>query len=65
MKINKVINIFPFRVLRYGTILTDDKFWDEMNACVRIKVVSYEQAIYYVKMVNGGIVKFKKVGVVG
>ena len=52
-------------ILRYGTILTDDELWDEMDTCVRIKIVSYEQAIYYIKMVNGEVVGFKKVGVVG
>ena len=52
-------------ILRYGTILTDDELWDETDACVRIKIVSYEQAVYYVKMVNGEIVEFKKVGIVG
>lgn len=52
-------------ILRYGTILTDDELWDETDACVHIKIVSYEQAVYYVKMVNGEVVEFKKVGVVG
>lgn len=55
-------------VLRYGTILTDNELFDrcdEMAACVQIKVVSYEQAIYYIKMVNGNVEEFKKVGVVG
>lgn len=52
-------------ILRYGTILTDDELWDKTDACVRIKIVSYEQAVYYVKMVKGEIVEFKKVGVVG
>ncbi len=52
-------------ILRYGTILTDDELWDEMDACVRIKIVSYKQAVYYVKMVNGEIAEFKKVGIVG
>ena len=51
-------------ILRYGIILTDDELWDETDACVRIKIVSYEQAIYYVKMVNGEIVEFKRVGIV-
>ena len=51
-------------ILRYGTILTDDELWDETDACVRIKIVSYEQAVYYVKMVNGEVVEFKKVSVV-
>lgn len=51
-------------ILRYGTILTDDELWDETDACIRIKIVSYEQTVYYVKMVNGEIVEFKRVGVV-
>ena len=51
-------------ILRYGTILTDDELWDETDACVRIKIVSYEQTVYYVKMINGEAVEFKKVGVV-
>lgn len=52
-------------VLRYGTILTDDELWNSMDACVRIKIVSYEKVIYYIKLINGKVVKFKKVGVVG
>lgn len=52
-------------VLRYGIILTDDELWDKTKTCVRIKIVSYEQAVYYVKMINGNVVEFKKVGAVG
>lgn len=55
-------------VLRYGTILTDDELFDrcdDMAAEVRIKLVSYENVICYIKMVNGEVVEFKKVGVVG
>ena len=54
----------PNDVLRYGTILTDDELWDKTDVCVRIKLVSYEQAVYYVKMINGNVVEFKKVGAV-
>ena len=60
----KVDDANPNDVLRYGTILTDDELWDETDACVRIKIVSYEQIVYYVKMINGEAVEFKKVGVV-
>ena len=28
-------------ILRYGIILTDDELWDETDACVRIKIVSF------------------------
>lgn len=55
----------PNDILRYGIILTDDELWDETDACVRIKIVSYEDNIYYIKIVNGEVVEFKKVGVVG
>lgn len=55
----------PNDVLHYGIILIDDELWDETDACVRIKIVSYKQTVYYVKMVNGEIAEFKKVGVVG
>lgn len=55
-------------VLRHGVILTDDELFDrcdDMAAEVRIRLFSYESAIYYVKMVNGEVEEFKKVGVVG
>ena len=52
-------------VLRYGTILTDDELFDrcdEMSAEVRIRLFSYESVIYYIKMVDGEVKEFKKVG---
>ena len=55
-------------VLRYGTILTDDELCDrcdEMAAWVRIRVVNYVNNIYYIKMINGEMEEFKKIGVVG
>ena len=55
-------------VLCYGTILTDDELFgqcDEMADYIRIKIMSYKQVVYYIKMVNGEVVEFKKVGVVG
>lgn len=61
----KVDNANLNDVLHYGTILIDDKLWDKTKTCVRIKIVSYEQAVYYVKMINGNVVEFKKVGIVG
>lgn len=54
-------------VIRYGTILTDDELCDrcdEMAAWVRIRLVNYDNSIYYIKMINGEVVEFKKVGVV-
>ena len=52
-------------VLRYGIILTDDELFDrcdEMAAEVRIRLFSYDSVIYYIKMVNGEVKEFKKVG---
>lgn len=55
-------------VLRYGTILTDDELFDfylgrEEN--VRIRLISYERNIYYLREKDGETMEFKKVGVVG
>lgn len=55
-------------ILRYGTTLTDDQLYDrcdEMASNVRVKVMSYQSKIYYIKMTNGEVVEFKKVGAVG
>lgn len=54
--------------LRYGTILTDDELYDHyypMDKYVRIHIIAYNGIIYYHKMVNGEVVEFKKVGMVG
>ena len=55
-------------VLRYGTILTDDQLYDhcdDMASNIRVKVMSCQDSIYYIRMVNGEVVEFKKVGVTG
>nr|DAN12810.1 MAG TPA: hypothetical protein [Caudoviricetes sp.] len=52
-------------VLRYGTILTDDELFDrcdDMAAKVRIRLFSYKNVIYYIKMINGEVEDFKKAG---
>lgn len=52
-------------VLRYGTILTDDQLYDTNNEnayCVRVTIVNCCGYIYYIKMVNGKTVEFKKIG---
>ena len=61
----KVDNANPNDVLRYGTILTNDELFDrcdDMAAEVRIRLFSYESVIYYIKMINGDVEEFKKVG---
>lgn len=55
-------------VLRYGTVLTDDELFDrcdDMASYIRVRIVSCQGEIYYHKMINGEVVEFKKVGVVG
>lgn len=55
-------------VLHYGVILTDDELFDrcdDMAAEVRIRLFGYKSIIYYIKMINGEVEEFKKVGVVG
>lgn len=51
-------------VLRYGTVLTDDKVFDrcdEMAAFIRIRIVSCQGKIYYIKMVNGEVEDFRRI----
>lgn len=53
-------------VLRYGIILTDDELFDrcdDMASNIRVKVMSCQGSIYYIRMANGEIEEFKKVGV--
>ena len=48
----------PNNVLRYGTILTDEKDLMELldpNNFVRITIVAYNHKVYYVKRVNDEI----------
>lgn len=56
--------------LRYGEVLTDDMFekriiddsgWDLIRTdYVRIRTISYDNRIFYHKMVNGEVVEFKE-----
>ena len=52
-------------VLRYGEIINDESFVLYSGQNVRIRIISYNDYIYYHKMVNGEVVEFKKVGVAG
>ena len=60
-------------VLRYGVILTDDNLYCGLQNCelqtehdfknykyVRIRTISYDNRIFYYKMVNGEIIDFKE-----
>ena len=57
-------------VLRYGDVLTDDELHYELKHHVticpihkRIRTISYDNRIFYHKMVNGEVVEFKELTV--
>ena len=54
--------------LRYGEVLTDDNWFcfncdDAKEDFVRIRTISYDNRIFYHKMVNGEVVEFKELTV--
>ena len=53
-------------VLRYGNVLTDEQihcFPTGEVGWVRIRTISYDNRIFYHKMVNGEVVEFKELTV--
>ena len=55
--------VTPDDVLRYGKVLTDDMNCvcrAEGDLDIRIRTIRYEYRIFYHKMVNGEVVKFKE-----
>ena len=51
-------------VLRYGEIINDESFVLYSGQNVRIRIISYNDYIYYHKMTNGEVVDFKSIGLV-
>ena len=51
-------------VLRYGEIINDENFVLYSGQNVRIRIFSYNDYIYYIKMADGEIVDFKPIGLV-
>ena len=51
-------------VLRYGEIINDESFVLYSGQNVRIRIFSYNDYIYYHKMVDGEVVDFKPIGLV-
>ena len=51
-------------VFRYGEIISDENFvlYSGQNVCIRI--ISYNDYIYYHKMADGEVVDFKPIGLV-
>jgi hypothetical protein len=51
-------------VLRYGEIINDESYILYSGQNVRIRIISYNDYIYYHKMADGEIVDFKPIGLV-
>ena len=51
-------------VLRYGEIINDESFALYSGQNVRIRIISYNDYIYYHKMADGEVVDFKPIGLV-
>ncbi len=51
-------------VLRYGEIINDESFVLSDSQNVRIRIISYNDYIYYHKMADGEVIDFKPIGLV-
>ena len=51
-------------VLRYGEIISDESFVLYSGQNVRIRIISYNDYIYYHKMADGEVIDFKPIGLV-
>ena len=49
-------------VLRYGEVINDESYVLNNGQNVRIRIISYNDHIYYHKMVDGEVVDFKIIG---
>lgn len=52
--------VTPDEALRYGEVLTDDRYTLGVSWHYRIRTICYESRIFYHKMVNGEIIEFKE-----
>ena len=57
-------NVTDKDVLRYGEIINDESFVLSDSQNVRIRIISYNDYIYYHKMTDGEVVDFKPIGLV-
>ena len=51
-------------VLRYGEVINDESYVLSNGQNVRIRIFSYNDYIYYIKMTDGEVVDFKPIGLV-
>lgn len=59
-----IVNVTPEDVLRYGEIINDESYVLYSGQNVRIRIISYNDYIYYHKMADGEVVDFKPIGLV-
>ena len=60
-----LIDIFTDKdVLRYGEVINDESFVLYSGQNVRIRIISYNDYIYYHKMADGEVIDFKTIGLV-
>lgn len=60
--------VTPEEVLKYGVVLTDDNLYCKANAedrskdykFIRIRIICYDNRIFYHKMVNGEVIELKE-----
>ena len=64
-----IANITSVDVLRYGEIIIDEEIYDycrvkayDEPVCVRLRVISYNGSLYWLKQEDGEIVEFKEIG---
>ena len=57
----KEIALTAENVMRYGNILEDTEIIGKYS-CYRIKIMTYEKEVYYIKMEDGRIVNFTRIG---
>lgn len=55
--------VTPDDALRYGEVLTDDRYTLGVSWHYRIRTIRYESRIFYHKMMNGEVVEFKELTV--
>ena len=51
-------------VLRYGEIINDESYVLSDGQNIRIRIISYNDYVYYHKMADGEVVDFKPIGLV-
>ena len=64
-----IVDVTPKDVLRYGEIIIDEEIYDycrvkayDEPVCVRLRVISYNGSLYWLKQEDGEVVEFKEIG---